>query len=75
MFPGYNIDSAEETMLGGNQFRSDSNRLMWKAEKNIKKENGIENINKHQKEHSLAIPDVELNPMEIRTFILRLSQI
>ena len=70
MFPGYNIDSAEETVLGGNQFKSDSNRLLWKSSGN---KNGLDKNNLY--EEPLAIPAIQLNPMEIRTFIIRLSKI
>ena len=59
-------------MLGGNQYKSDSSRLSWKAALSNEMEKGKSN---HYVKPALAVPAVQLNPMEIRTFILRLSKI
>jgi hypothetical protein len=58
-------------MLGGNQYKSDSSRLSWKAAHSDETEKG--NYNHYVK--PLAGTAVQLNPMEIRTYILRLSKI
>jgi hypothetical protein len=70
LFLDFNVDSAEETVLGGNQFKSNSSRLIWKAMQ-MNEENVDEKIN----QQPLAVSDVELKPMEIRTFILRFIKI
>lgn len=70
LFLDFNVDSAEETVLGGNQFKSNSRRLIWKAMQ-MNEENVDEKIN----QQPLAVSDVELKPMEIRTFILRFIKI
>lgn len=54
--------SAEETILGGNQFRKDSQRLIWNS--TDRQHNNSKRLTK--------FPDVELQPMEIRTFIFNL---
>ena len=63
LFPGFAIISAEETVLGGNQLKKDSQRLVWYSSD---KQKAI-----GRSSHS-EFPDVELQPMEIRTFILNL---
>ncbi|XP_032794592.1 lysosomal alpha-mannosidase [Daphnia magna] len=62
LFPGFVIMSAEETILGGNQFRKDSQRLIWNS--TDRQHNNSKRLTK--------FPDVELQPMEIRTFIFNL---
>lgn len=61
LFPGFTITSAEETLLGGNQFKKDSHRLVWNTSGN--EGNG---------QARSKFPDIELKPMEIRTFTLNL---
>jgi lysosomal alpha-mannosidase len=53
-------------MLGGNQFKKDSNRLVWNAASTRNE------IVEQQKWDERAIPAVQLKPMEIRTFIITL---
>ncbi|KZS14072.1 putative Alpha-mannosidase [Daphnia magna] len=62
LFPGFVIMSAEETILGGNQFRKDSQRLIWNS--TDRQHNNSKRLTK--------FPDIELQPMEIRTFIFNL---
>ncbi|EFX74192.1 hypothetical protein DAPPUDRAFT_324586 [Daphnia pulex] len=70
LFPGFTVTSSEETMLGGNQFKKDSNRLVWNvASTSNRNENG------QQIWDERAIPAVQLKPMEIRTFIITLVRI
>ena len=70
MFNGFTITSAEETMLGGNQFKKDSKRLLW-----------TNDPNETQQQHNLStanttvdIENVTLQPMQIRTFILKVEK-
>nr|CAH0110923.1 unnamed protein product [Daphnia galeata] len=63
LFLGFAIISAEETVLGGNQLKKESQRLVWYSSD---KQKSI-----GRSSHS-EFPDVELQPMEIRTFILNL---
>ncbi|XP_057366002.1 lysosomal alpha-mannosidase-like [Daphnia carinata] len=64
LFPGFTIVSAEETMLGGNQFKKDSNRLIWNAASTGSKAD--------QQMGEERIAAVLLRPMEIRSYILTL---
>lgn len=61
---GFTITSIEETMLGGNQFKKDSERLVWKE--------SSEAHGKpiHEKSSVVDIENIMLHPMQIRTFIL-----
>jgi len=66
LFPGFVITDAKETMLGGNQWKVDSNRLVW---------NNTQRDNKEYSNRGIRLPIiVELKPMEIRTFVLTLSR-
>ncbi|XP_046648826.1 lysosomal alpha-mannosidase-like isoform X2 [Daphnia pulicaria] len=64
LFPGFAITSAEETILGGNQLKKDSQRLVWHSSSD--KQTNV------RSSHSDEFPDLDLQPMEIRTFILNL---
>lgn len=56
-------------MLGGNQFKSDSNRLTWNV---ASTSNDFVNQRSGRRE-SKANFAVELKPMEIRSFIITLT--
>lgn len=64
MFLGFVVTSAQETMLGGNQWKDDSDRLIWSSQENEKQD----------KNKAIELPAVELNPMEIRTFVIILAR-
>jgi len=49
-------------MLGGNQWKEDSDRLIWSLQKD-----------ENQSNNKAIIPVVELNPMEIRTFVITVA--
>ena len=68
MFPGFYITSAEETMLGGNQLKKDSNRLVWSVASS--ENNKVPNEPTEQK--NKAVPAVVLQPMQIRSYIITL---
>lgn len=55
-------------MLGGNQWKADSQRFEWKVE-GRGHQGRVEHIHN---DDDRAIPAVVLRPMEIRTFILTL---
>jgi lysosomal alpha-mannosidase len=57
-------------MLGGNQFKKDSNRLVWNA---ASTRNEI--VGQEKWDERAIIPAVQLKPMEIRTFIITLVRI
>ena len=58
-------------MLGGNQLKIDSNRLSWR---NDSTRNIVENHSNQPKTSSkYGSNEVELKPMEIRTFVLRFN--
>lgn len=54
--------------LGGNQYKKDSKRLVWK-EFDGKKQSKLSEIN-----YDVDIENVILHPMEIRTFIIETEQ-
>ena len=59
-------------MLGGNQFKKDSSRLVWNNV-STKNEVGADFTNQGpQIWDGRAIPAVQLKPMEIRSFIITL---
>ncbi|XP_053661562.1 lysosomal alpha-mannosidase-like [Anopheles marshallii] len=66
-----NIESIHETTLAGNQWKADSQRLQFSTESSA---NEIDR--KHQVEHVPMVQestdfDIELQPMEIRTFVVK----
>ena len=63
MFLGFVVTSANETMLGGNQWKEDSDRLIWSLQKDEKQSNN----------KAIRAPVVELNPMKIRTFVITVA--
>ena len=71
LFNGFQITSAEETMLGGNQFKKDSKRLVWK-ELNHTQDKNLSETNAGHK--VVDIENVILYPMQIRTFILSIKK-
>jgi len=71
LFLNYTIQSVHETMLGGNQLKIDSNRLSWR---NDSTRNIVENHSNQPKTSSkYGSNEVELKPMEIRTFVLKFN--
>ncbi|XP_017876463.1 lysosomal alpha-mannosidase isoform X1 [Ceratina calcarata] len=70
LFANFTIASIEETTLGANQWSKDMNRLIWKAETN--------EVLREDKNPSPPVEikdggvNVLLQPMEIRTFIVKL---
>lgn len=55
-------------MLGGNQFKKDSKRLVWK-ELSETQQSQLSNMST-----VVNIENVTLHPMEIRTFILKIEK-
>ena len=68
LFNGFSITSAEETILGGNQFKKDSKRLVWRDS------SGTEQQNLSTANTVVDIENVTLQPMQIRTFILKVEK-
>lgn len=67
LFKGFIIEEIKETTLDGNLMKSDLRRLKWKS-------NDVDsNFNYHTSPNSLE--RIKLKPMEIRTFIIKLSQL
>ena len=64
------MTSIEETLLGGNQLKKDSKRLIWKESNEIKKQ--AERLSKSETVTNLE--NIVLNPMQIRSFILSIKQ-
>lgn len=65
----FTITSADETVLGGNQLIRDSTRLQW----NYEKDEPLPSINQPPAASAAAKISVTLNPMEIKTFIIKLT--
>ncbi|XP_024086113.1 lysosomal alpha-mannosidase-like [Cimex lectularius] len=61
LFTHFAITSVEEMMLGGNMKREESQRLHWNSKLNYKKR------------HVVKSNIIDLNPMEIRTFIIEMK--
>ncbi len=59
----------EETLLGGNQLKKDSKRLIWKESGDTKQQEIFS-----KSDTSIDIEKVLLNPMQIRSFILSLKR-
>lgn len=70
MFNGFYITFAEETMLGGNQFKKDSKRFSWKESNDNKNTKPSETYAEHA---VVDIENVTLQPMQIRTLILSIK--
>jgi len=73
LFLGFTIVNLEETLLGGNQYKGDSNRLSWNV-------NSMDNSAKDCVidsgfEEEIAYSAIQLKPMEIRTFMMELRRI
>lgn len=65
------MTTLEETMLGGNQWKQDSNRLMWNKANEIIQ-------NQLSRDGSTDIPDatvdsIQLIPMQIRSFVMTVN--
>jgi len=63
------VTSIEETLLGGNQLKKDSKRLIWKESNETQKQERLsisETINNLEK--------IVLYPMQIRSFTLSIKQ-
>ena len=62
------VISAEETVLGGNQWISDSTRLQWNYDK-------VEPLPSFEQQYASlaanAMITVKLDPMEIKTFVIK----
>lgn len=56
-------------MLAGNQLKKDSTRLIWKESDESQQQETLSNS-----ETSIDLEKVLLNPMQIRSFILRLEK-
>jgi len=67
LFNDFSIKSAEETMLGGNQLKKESKRLVWTESNGPQKQNIL------VKNADVDIANILLHPMQIRTFILKLD--
>ncbi len=61
----------EETMLGGNEWKKDSNRLVWKTEDHATSKRSDEQVDKNIE--ISADWTVTLQPMQIRTFVISLK--
>ncbi|XP_047001000.1 lysosomal alpha-mannosidase-like [Schistocerca americana] len=64
LFTPFSISSIRETTLGGNQWLEDNTRLIWVDEE------GTPSTTRQSKED---IPNVTLEPMEIRTFVIEID--
>lgn len=71
LFSTFDILSIEETTLGGNQWLKDVNRMQWQYDTNNVLQDQEENVQPVQIEGDVI--NVVLKPMEIRTFILKVS--
>ncbi|XP_015440324.1 PREDICTED: lysosomal alpha-mannosidase [Dufourea novaeangliae] len=71
MFSTFTILSIEETTMGGNQWLKDMNRMKWHPETNDVLQERANTINEIQIEEGVI--NVLLRPMEIRTFIIKIS--
>ncbi|XP_050460750.1 lysosomal alpha-mannosidase isoform X2 [Cataglyphis hispanica] len=70
LFSTFSIQSIKETTLGANQLLSENDPMKWEPETNdiiLDKEENIQ----HVEVHGDMMIHVLLNPMEIRTFILK----
>ena len=67
---GYTITDAQEMMLGANQLKSESNRLPWNTQNQDTNEIDSEPSYEYK---PLAVTDVVLKPMEIRTFVISVA--
>jgi len=67
LITGYTITGADEMMLGANQYKADSDRLPWNVAASAQSTTGKVQL------QPLAITDIELKPMEIRTFLVTIS--
>ena len=67
LITGYTITGADEMMLGANQYKADSDRLPWNVAASGQSTTGKVQL------QPLAITDIELKPMEIRTFLVTIS--
>ena len=74
LFPGFTIVNLEETLLGGNQYKSDSNRFSWNVSS---MDNSAKDcvIDDGGFEEEIAYSAIQLKPMEIRTFMMELRRI
>ncbi len=70
MFKDFTIDEISETTLDGNMMKSDLRRLKWKSQDN----DFDSNFDHHTPPISLT-SRIKLKPMEIRTFIIKLSKL
>lgn len=71
LFNPFKIESVRETTLGANQWLSKSKRLQWKAESN----DIVRDVRTvWRRNYAEEIFSVDLSPMQIRTFILQVSQ-
>lgn len=67
-FDGFSITSVEETTLGGNQLKKDSQRFFWKEVNELQKKNSSETST------VVDIENIVLHPMQIRTFIIKIQK-
>lgn len=68
LFSSFKVEEIQEMNLGANQLNSEVVRLQWKAENDNKSKN---TPNKEESQGS----KVTLNPMEIKTFVIKVSAI
>lgn len=71
LFSAFIVTSVRETTLGGNQWLEENNRLKWNTEENDIFKTNYSSVPLYS-ENEDAI-SVELKPMQIRTFIVKLS--
>jgi len=66
LFKGFNIESIDETTLDGNAIKAELTKLKWKStEKDV-------DANFEYHTSLVSLDYIELMPMEIRTFIIKL---
>lgn len=70
MFKGFTIEEISETTLDGNMMKSDLRRLKWKSQ-----DNDFDSNFDHQTPPINLTYLIKLKPMEIRTFIIKLSKL
>ena len=70
LFKGFDITSLEETVLGGNMWNKELNRLKWNAANG--EETKFKNSSRHFKNsEDISNGNIVLHPMQIRSFILQ----
>lgn len=73
LFPGFTVVALQETLLGGNQYKSEFNRLPWNVDsmEHSAKNYAVNGVYDDKVRYSA----IQLKPMEIRTFVMELGRV